>query len=455
MRMAASLDFSTVKSAKMDPEIKNYADTIYETGFHDSAETARNELKGHASSRALNAQNLPMSGVDIQRLTQIFNGHVERCMIYRFESYEDAYRESNRIPSDEDLDAILKEFQQVREFQVQHALKMLHTYVGTRGIAGAMPTALTIEAGSSHAHDRLVRRWKQWRARLQLMKATFIPPTTEKQRDVKFPVLNAAEFESDAEALSKAANPNCPLSLLVMDVDEFKAINDRLGGGHEGGDCALMAFSELLLRLAKSKGTAYRWGGDEFCVLLENHSLDEAYSVAERIRREVRELKIDRLPDGFSTSIGVATYPECTQNSSELFKLADRAMYESKEGGRNRVTRAARTSEINSGAGTKSSRPSAEEIKKQLAEFMREGKIIQNGVAYNNMASLQEKDGWENRVERYLSTSLDDSYAIQFQIPSREANDHPHGIVLAMLPAWREISSRLWMLSDFISKLRG
>ncbi|HMD77094.1 MAG TPA: GGDEF domain-containing protein, partial [Terracidiphilus sp.] len=264
-----------------------------------------------------------------------------------------------------------------------------------------------------------------------------------------------SEFNSDLANLSKAASRTSPLSLLFMDVDNFKSINDSLGGGHEGGDRVLMALSELLLRVAQSKGTAYRWGGDEFCVLLENHNLNEAEVVAERIRREVCDLKIDGLPDGFSTSIGVATYPESTENSSGLFSLADKAMYESKEAGGNRVTK----------SGTKASEPASavsgkpkqlkEEIKRQLTTFLREGRAIQNGIIYNNLASLQEKSAWEKRVEEYLSANLDDSYAVQFQIPSREANEHPQGIMLGMLPAWRELTSRMWMLSDFISKLRS
>jgi hypothetical protein len=97
---------------------------------------------------------------------------------------------------------------------------------------------------------------------------------------------------------------------------------------------------------------------------------------------------------------------------------------------------------------------SRSELKKGLAAFMKEAKAIQNGIAYNNPASLQEKAAWEKRVEEYLSTHLDESYVIQFQIPSREANDCPKGIMLGMMPSWRELTSRVWMLSDFISKLR-
>jgi len=100
-------------------------------------------------------------------------------------------------------------------------------------------------------------------------------------------------------------------------------------------------------------------------------------------------------------------------------------------------------------------KPSKEEIRKQLAAFMKGGRTIQSGITYNNPASLQEKGAWEKQVEEYLSVNLDDSYVVQFQIPSRESSEHPNGIMLEMLPTWREMAARMWMLSDFISKLRG
>src|SRR5205814_1574741 len=102
--------------------------------------------------------------------------------------------------------------------------------------------------------------------RIKLKPAPNHESQPEKQKDAKFPVLNASEFNKDLANLSKVATRTSPLSLIFMDVDKFKSINDRLGGGHEGGDRALRGLSDLLLRVAKSKGTAYRWGGDEFCV---------------------------------------------------------------------------------------------------------------------------------------------------------------------------------------------
>lgn len=439
----------------MDEAIKTYAETLYEAALFDSARTAGDELLEAAKARAA-VRTLPLSGPDLQRMIEILNRHVERCVFARFESYQRAFSESAHLPTDQELDSILKECRDVRTLQVQHSFKKLYDLIAAnRGATTPMPTVASLEASSTHGMDRVVSLWKQWKARVRLKTLPKQETRPEKQKDAKFPVLNVSEFNTDLANLSKTASRTSPLSLLVMDVDKFKSINDCLGGGHEGGDRALMALSELLIRVAQSKGTAYRWGGDEFCVLLENHSLDEAEVVAERIRREVRDLKIDGLPDGFSTSIGVATYPESTENSLELFSISDKAMYEAKRAGGNCVTKSGTLSSGSASTVSGKAKQPKEEINRQLTAFLKEGKAIQNGITYNNQESLREKAAWEKRVEEYLTANLDDSYAVQFQIPSREANEHPRGIMLGMLPAWRELTSRMWMLSDFISKLRS
>ena len=439
----------------MDEGIKDYAETLYEAALLDSGKMVRDELREAARARTAEG-TLPLSGIDLQRRMEILNRHIERCVLARFGGYERAYGESGQIPSDQELDSILQECQDVRSLQVAHSAKTLcDLSAASGGVATPMPSIASLEASSAHGMDRVLSLWKQWKARVKLKPAPKHEARPERQKDAKFPVLNVSEFNTDLTNFSKTANRTSPLSLLVMDVDKFKSINDRLGGGHEGGDRVLMALSELLLRVAQSKGTAYRWGGDEFCVLLENHSLDEAEVIGQRICREVRDTRVDGLSDGFSTSIGVASYPESTENNSELFSAADKAMYESKDKGGNCVSRSGSRLLGPASTGSGKVKHSKQEIKKQLTDFLREGKGLQNSIAYNNTAALHEKAAWEKRIEEYLLANLDDSYAVQFQVPSRETLDAPSGIMSGMLPAWRELTSRMWMLSDFISKLRG
>ncbi len=93
-----------------------------------------------------------------------------------------------------------------------------------------------------------------------------------------------------------------------------------------------------MLSVVNGKGGAYRYGGDEVCVLLPNHDIDDAVAVAERIRREVQATTTAERPEGLSSNIGVACFPESTSNPSRFCSLADEAMYVSKKGGGNRVS---------------------------------------------------------------------------------------------------------------------
>ncbi|NNJ30580.1 diguanylate cyclase [Lacrimispora defluvii] len=129
------------------------------------------------------------------------------------------------------------------------------------------------------------------------------------------------------------------LSLLFVDIDDFKSINDLYG--HIVGDKVLEALAACVRKSIRSDSKAVRFGGDEFIILLENTSADDAYHVAERIRVNVNNLDISRyVPDmQLSLSIGVANSLMLGMNSvSSLIKKADTAMYRSKRDGKNQVT---------------------------------------------------------------------------------------------------------------------
>ena len=93
-------------------------------------------------------------------------------------------------------------------------------------------------------------------------------------------------------------------------------------------------------------------------------------------------------------------------------------------------------------------------IRGQLALFLKEGKAIQDGIEYNNPASLAEKKPWENRVEEYLIKSLDESYATRFRSPSHQVLSSPIGISQPMRGAWADVGAKMAMLNDFMSELR-
>lgn len=129
-----------------------------------------------------------------------------------------------------------------------------------------------------------------------------------------------------------------PLSLIVLDVDHFKAINDH--HGHATGDAVLAQLAATLHAGMREIDLAGRWGGEEFCVLLPQTGLAEALDVAERLRRAVASTPTRR-PDGellsITASFGVATLEAGDAGVDAMIERADQAMYRAKRGGRNRV----------------------------------------------------------------------------------------------------------------------
>lgn len=129
-----------------------------------------------------------------------------------------------------------------------------------------------------------------------------------------------------------------PLALLMLDADHFKQINDRLG--HEAGDAVLRAIAGAIVSSVRESDIVARYGGEEFIVLAREASLRHAVEAAERIRSAVERLVIvwdgQRVP--VTMSVGVASCPESVEDPNELLPAADKALYASKAGGRNRVT---------------------------------------------------------------------------------------------------------------------
>lgn len=138
-----------------------------------------------------------------------------------------------------------------------------------------------------------------------------------------------------------------PVSLLFIDLDRFKSINDTYG--HVVGSHMIKAASRTMRDIIRDSDQILRYGGDEFCVILPNTSLEGAQILAERIRSAFAENQFDlRGVTGvnaagqlnMTTSIGVASFPDSADSVQDLIKSADAAMYESKKAGKNRVTMA-------------------------------------------------------------------------------------------------------------------
>jgi diguanylate cyclase (GGDEF)-like protein len=160
------------------------------------------------------------------------------------------------------------------------------------------------------------------------------------ERDSLTGLLNARAFSDRiARVAERSARLRQPVSMLLIDVDGLKGINDQ--HGHAGGNDALLHVASVIDQSKRSDDTAVRWGGDEFAVLLERGDADAAARVAETIlaRLQASPAVIGQKRRLVTVTIGIATAVERFE-PHVLFAAADQALYEGKSRGRNRIAAA-------------------------------------------------------------------------------------------------------------------
>lgn len=148
-----------------------------------------------------------------------------------------------------------------------------------------------------------------------------------------------AFYELGELAVQQAARSGRPLSVVILDLDHFKQVNDA--HGHATGDEVLRALAGAITATARASDVSGRVGGEEFAIALPDTNVDEAAVLAERMRRRVSELAIPRGAAVLrvTASFGVAQYAGAGQSLDALLAAADGALYEAKAAGRNRVVR--------------------------------------------------------------------------------------------------------------------
>ncbi|MBF0455949.1 MAG: diguanylate cyclase [Magnetococcales bacterium] len=136
------------------------------------------------------------------------------------------------------------------------------------------------------------------------------------------------------EEYRRAKRYNLMLGLLLFDVDHFKKFNDTYG--HDQGDRVLQAIGKVMNCHFRDIDHPCRYGGEEFCAVLPSTGLEGVEIAAERLREKIEEMRVDELQ--VTISIGVAIYPDSgSKNPEQLLKMADDALYQAKEKGRNQV----------------------------------------------------------------------------------------------------------------------
>lgn len=146
-------------------------------------------------------------------------------------------------------------------------------------------------------------------------------------------------IEALKHELGRAERYQRPLSLLMLDIDNFKRCNDRYG--HLTGDAVLREIALLFQKNIRGCDTAARYGGEEFVIIIPETNHPEAYNMAERIRQSICEHQFQNRSGSetftVSITIGIASYPEDAADEKALIEASDKALYRGKAEGKNRV----------------------------------------------------------------------------------------------------------------------
>jgi diguanylate cyclase (GGDEF)-like protein len=164
-------------------------------------------------------------------------------------------------------------------------------------------------------------------ARLEVLSAT----------DALTGLFNRRHFDDRLrDEFRRAQRYDDPLTLIVLDIDHFKRVNDA--HGHAAGDAVLRAVAEALKVSVRETDLIARTGGEEFAVILPRTQLNGAITVAERVWKDVGDLKVAGIADRVTASFGVSAFPNRTVTSPEsLVRSADEALYRAKREGRNKI----------------------------------------------------------------------------------------------------------------------
>jgi two-component system cell cycle response regulator len=185
-----------------------------------------------------------------------------------------------------------------------------------------------------------IRRWRHTQQLRNNVKQSIEMAVTDSLTGLN----NRRYMESHLTTLVQSAgNRGKALTLLALDIDHFKQINDT--HGHDAGDKVLKEFADRIKKVVRGDDVACRTGGEEFVIVLPETSMPAACSIAERLRKTISESPFDLdLPSGpfqLTVSIGLSSLDAVAETPAQLLKRADIALYEAKRSGRNRVVAAA------------------------------------------------------------------------------------------------------------------
>lgn len=215
----------------------------------------------------------------------------------------------------------------------------LSTEIGPKDLRAIATDMLSATQAAQEQNNQLRQRLESTREETESLKTELEQYRREALVDPLTGLFNRRAMDTHLDELM-AIEAGTPLSVVMVDIDYFKRINDTYG--HAVGDVVIRNVAETMRNCIRGEDFAVRYGGEEFIVLLPDTPLEGAFKVAETIRTRIESLRLVRRHDNFSlgpftVSLGVAARRlEDTRES--LVQRADKALYQSKNSGRNRVT---------------------------------------------------------------------------------------------------------------------
>lgn len=189
----------------MDTQIKGFADSMYEQSFVESAVSTRADTTNLLKQRAKRTANTSIRESQINSIIKFQVQHIERCMAARLESYQRAYEETGKIPTEEELEEILEELKTVGEIQVKHSSSFIDNFLRTRRSPVQCDSEQSLAEGCADAHDRVLQSWKNWGEEIGIKEAA------------------AAKIKVTAKALSQTVAEIQPIEDEVVSMEKQRS----------------------------------------------------------------------------------------------------------------------------------------------------------------------------------------------------------------------------------------
>jgi hypothetical protein len=195
---------------RLDPSIKQYADSLYEKTLFESGATVSRESTKYLQERSKTQDHAQLfSGTDYQAQIRIYADHIERCTAARLDSYQKAFSEINRPPTEGELKEILDDFKATWELQMKHSNQALSNFLAGRNAPAGLDLPGDLRANSAQGHDRVLQEWKIWRGRILLQRST---ATSEARSNNSLPAL---EPSVDRVATRKTGKNSITMSAFI------------------------------------------------------------------------------------------------------------------------------------------------------------------------------------------------------------------------------------------------